>query len=136
MLALTAKSKYGVEAVLELAHAWGGGLVQIRDIVARAHIPKNYLEQIFNRLGKQGIVHSVRGSRGGYALAEHPAHITLLQVLEALEGEIELSRQSRLDAVREVLDKAQRDVREALSVTIADLLARQQVLKNQPMYYI
>ncbi len=136
MLALTTKSKYGIEAVMELAKAYGQRLIQIREIVERVHIPKNYLEQIFNRLGKLGIISSVRGSRGGYALAQHPSKITLLQVLEALEGEIEISKNAGVPAFRELLLETEKKIRSTLAVTIAELLTRQRTLDNQPMYYI
>ncbi|MFN2366690.1 MAG: Rrf2 family transcriptional regulator, partial [Desulfurivibrionaceae bacterium] len=65
MLTLSTKSRYGLKAVLALAENEGRGLLQIREIARLKNIPRHYLEQIFNQLGKAGIIRSVRGKNGG-----------------------------------------------------------------------
>ncbi len=77
MFSITSKAHYGIAATIELAHRYGNGVTQIKDIAERREIPKNYLEQIFNRLTKHGIIKSVRGKKGGYLLADDPALVSI-----------------------------------------------------------
>lgn len=136
MLNLTRRSRYGILAILELARARGLGYLQIKDIVERTGVPKSYLEQILNRFVKHQLVTSLRGKRGGYQLARGPNDITLLQVIEALEGEVRVRRNEELTGVEEVLKRAEESLREALSVSLAELLLRQQLQEEKWMYYI
>jgi Rrf2 family iron-sulfur cluster assembly transcriptional regulator len=136
MLALTTKLRYGILAVLDLAEHRNQGLVQIKEIVKRKQIPKNYLEQIFNRLTKQGVVVSVRGSRGGYALAREPGQLSLVRVMEALDGQIELKRGAQPEALWQLLDEAEHKLRNHLDISLADLLVRQQHCRQAIMYHI
>lgn len=64
--------------------------VQVKDIAERQDIPKDYLSLIMVDLRKGGIVESVRGPRGGYRLSRQPAEISMGEVLEILEGPIQL----------------------------------------------
>ena len=73
--------------MLALAEFYSSGLLPIKDIAARCDIPHQFLEQIFNRLGKAGIIKSTRGKNGGYQLAMPPQQITVLQIIAALEGD-------------------------------------------------
>ncbi|MDI6731943.1 MAG: Rrf2 family transcriptional regulator [Candidatus Margulisbacteria bacterium] len=90
MIKLSVRIQYGLQAVLELAFKYGGGPVQIANISAKQKIPIRYLEQLMLILKRGGIVASTRGIFGGYALAKHPADITLLEMINLLEGPIEL----------------------------------------------
>ncbi|WGV28309.1 RrF2 family transcriptional regulator [Halotia branconii] len=84
---LSCKSEYAILALLEMAtHHESGEPMQIRQIAAQQDIPDRYLEQLLATLRRGGIVKSQRGSKGGYLLAREPWKITLLQVLECLEG--------------------------------------------------
>ncbi len=136
MLSVTTKTQYGLLALMDLAEHYGKDLVQIADIVRRRVVPKNYLEQILNRLTKTGIVKSVRGNKGGYELGLHPDDLTLLRVVEALEGEIVLKNEKLSPALIEILDKAEKAVREQMDVSLSELLERQRVLEQQIMYSI
>lgn len=136
MFSISSKAIYGIAALFDLAQRYDSGLVQIKDIVDRCGVPKNYLEQIFNRLTRQNIVRSVRGNKGGYQLAEHPQSITLLQVLQALEGELELSATATLQAVRQILNKSEQQLQQTLTVSLAELVHRQQQFENGDMYHI
>ena len=89
MVTISSKSRYGIAALLALAEFYNSGLLQLKDIASRCDIPHQYLEQIFNRLNKTGIIKSTRGKKGGYKLAEPPDKITVLKIVNALEGEIE-----------------------------------------------
>jgi Rrf2 family cysteine metabolism transcriptional repressor len=83
---LTAKSEYGVLAAIDLACNYGSGPVSAREIAERRGIPPRFLEQIFVALRRAELVTAVRGAKGGFTLSREPADITVLDVVEALEG--------------------------------------------------
>ena len=97
MFKVSAKSIYGLSAVLELAMHYGNSVLQIRDIARVQDIPQHYLEQILIVLKRGGIVKSVRGAQGGYALARAPHSITLLEIFTLLEGPLENLNDKRGD---------------------------------------
>lgn len=78
--------QYAICGVFDLAYNGHGEPVQIRVISERQGIPTRYLEQIFGRLRRGGIVASKRGPGGGYTLARTAGRITLREVIEAVEG--------------------------------------------------
>lgn len=131
MLVLSSKVRYGIAALMELANYYGKGLLQTKVIAERRSIPPNYLEQLLNQLTRAGIVRAVRGSRGGYELAADPAEITFLQIWELLEGVLEIA-QSRApeapqrDAIQDLYRRAEEEIKKVFSVSLADLLSRQQ----------
>ena len=88
---LSTKGKYGVRALFEIARNFGKGPLAIKEIAERQKISLSYLEQILHKLGKAGIIESVRGPHGGYELARRPADLTIGDVVRALEGPIALS---------------------------------------------
>lgn len=88
---LSTKGKYGVRALFEIARHYGKGPLTIKEIAERQRISLSYLEQILHRLGKAGIIESVRGPHGGYELSRRPADLTIGDVVRALEGPIALS---------------------------------------------
>ncbi len=84
---LSCKSEYAILALLELAtHYQNGEPQQIRQIAAVQNIPDRYLEQLLATLRRGGLVKSQRGAKGGYVLAREPWKITLLEILDCLEG--------------------------------------------------
>ncbi len=138
MLAISRKCRYGIEAMLSLAECYGQGLKQTKDIVADTQIPRQYLEQIFNRLVKAGLVKSVRGKNGGYALANKPDLISVLNIVEVLEGTIEAPEdmQGGNNALGELFSFAAEELRKNLSLSLSVLFERQQELSKNSMYYI
>jgi Rrf2 family protein len=86
---LSHQVQYAICGVFDLAYNGQGGPVQIRVISERQGIPPRYLEQIFHRLRRAGLVRSKRGPGGGYTLARQPAEITLHDVVVAVEGPLE-----------------------------------------------
>ncbi len=137
MFSLTTKSTYGMAAVLELAKHYGHGLLQIKDMTERKSLPQGYLEQLMNRLVKAGIVTAVRGKKGGYALAQDPGELTLLNVLEALEGPVKITRKgSHETAIEDVLLEIEENVRKALTIPLTEILARQADTATTGMFYI
>ncbi len=88
---LTAKSEYGVLAMIELASRYGEGPVSAREIAETRSIPARFLEQLFVALRRAELVTAVRGARGGFIIARDPETITVLDVVEALEGPLTAS---------------------------------------------
>jgi len=138
MLTISSKSRYGIGALLALAEFYNSGLLQIKDIASRCDIPHQYLEQIFNRLGKTGILKSTRGKNGGYELAKPPEKITVLEIVNALEGEIEFvpRSDSNNDVIVELFQEAEDKLKKVLSVNLADLVSKQQSLQKNVIYDI
>ncbi len=87
---LSTKIRYGVRAIFDLAYHCEGGSAQVKDIAERQNISPRYLEQIFHRLKKAGIVKSERGPKGGYTLKKKPESITIGDIYRATEGKFEL----------------------------------------------
>ncbi|OGH05096.1 MAG: hypothetical protein A2600_02690 [Candidatus Lambdaproteobacteria bacterium RIFOXYD1_FULL_56_27] len=137
-MSISSKCRYGILAVLALGENYGGGLLQIKDIAAAKNIPRQYLEQIFNRLVNAGVVSSVRGKKGGYVLAQDPAKVSVLDLVDVLEGGVQLSGDSTsgLDAINELFKKAEEKLKQDFSITLADLILRQQALLENVMYHI
>ncbi len=87
---LTTQSRYAVRAVFDIAYHGSGAPAQLHDIARRQRLSARYLEQIFQKLKRGGILGSRRGPRGGYFLRRSPAEITLYDILLQSEGPIEL----------------------------------------------
>ena len=126
MFSFTTKSAYGLDAVLDLARRYGSGLVQVKDIAERHGIPAPYLVQILNLLVHAGLIRAVRGQQGGYELARNPQTITLMSVLEVLEGPLKLARSRQgEDAVKDIYMEVEAAARKNMGVSLMDILARQ-----------
>jgi Rrf2 family protein len=131
---LSTKGKYGGRAVFEIARHYGKGPISIKEIVERQGISISYLEQILYRLGKAGLIDSVRGPAGGYLLARKPSDLTIGDIIRTLEGPIALSHclepgeagdcyQADDCVARMVWTKVGAKIEEALdSITFSDLL--------------
>jgi len=85
---ITTTSRYGVRAIFDVAYHGGGQPTQIKDISRRQKISQRYLEQIFNKLLKAGLLKSRRGPRGGYMLSRDPSEISVGDVINAAQGPI------------------------------------------------
>ena len=85
---LSTQSRYGVRAIFDIAYHSAGLETQVRDISRRQGISQRYLEQIFQKLKRAGIVGSKRGPSGGYFLGRKPEDITLAEVIRVTEGNI------------------------------------------------
>lgn len=92
---LTTRGRYAVMAVLDIALNSNGRTVILSDIATRQNIALSYLEQIFVRLRKAGIVASVRGPNGGYLLTKSASDITIDQIIDAVDESIEMTRCKR-----------------------------------------
>jgi Rrf2 family protein len=138
MLTISNKSRYGIAALLALAEFYNSGLLQIKDIASRCDIPHQFLEQIFNRLVKAEILKSTRGKNGGYQLAQPPEQITVLHIVNALEGNIAFVSKSdeQQDVIVELFHEAEMNLKKILSVSLAVLVAKQQTLRGNVIYDI
>jgi len=88
---LSTKGRYGVKAMVDLAINYGEQPVSIKSISERQNISEYYLEQLFSTLRKAKLIKSVRGAQGGYVLNRAPEEITIHDVINVLEGPIEVS---------------------------------------------
>jgi len=87
---LSTRGKYGLYAMFYLAQHQGEGPQSLQSI-ASTGVPKQYLEQLLGNLRRAGLVTTVRGAQGGYQIAKDPEDITLLAIMDAMEGPIELT---------------------------------------------
>src|SRR5271154_5777958 len=82
---------YALQATLQLAEAEPGTPVPCSQLAARGQMPERFLLQILRNLVTHGILHSTRGVDGGYALDRKPSEISLLEVIEAVDGPLSAS---------------------------------------------
>ena len=139
---LTAKSEYGLIAMIDLACSFGSGPVSAREISERREIPPRFLEQLFVALRRAGVVSAVRGAKGGFVLTRQPDEISVLEIVEALEGPLETSvcdseresgcTRSGACAAAPVWVKATRALRDVFATTsLAELAGNQQVMDSR-----
>src|SRR6201999_4097078 len=86
MLSITTKSPYAVRALAELARSGAAGPVPIGELARRREVPVQFLEQLFAVLRRAGVLSSQRGVKGGYRFAREPAAVSVLEVVELLDG--------------------------------------------------
>ncbi|MCG8313896.1 MAG: Rrf2 family transcriptional regulator, partial [Pseudomonadales bacterium] len=89
---LTTKGRYAVTALLDLALHARTGPVSLADISERQEISISYLEQLFAKLRKNGLVKSVRGPGGGYRLSREAGDIFVAQVIDAVDESLDVTR--------------------------------------------
>jgi len=132
MISVTSKSRYAVVAMAELARS-GDRPIPIAQVAERREMPVQFLEQLFSTLRRDGLLQSQRGVKGGYTLARPPEQISVLEVVQALDGRIG-------DEAREAGGIWEEGV-EALrgvfsSTTIADIARREATEAGAGMYHI
>jgi Rrf2 family transcriptional regulator, cysteine metabolism repressor len=130
MLSITTKSPYAVLALAELARSSNGEPVPIGELARRRDVPVQFLEQLFAVLRRGGVVSSQRGVKGGYRFAREPSTITVLEVVELLDGPLGRDAEGvfadAADAARNVL----------AGTTIADVVERELRDAGASMYHI
>ncbi len=89
---LTTKGRYAVTAMLDLALRYDKGAVTLADIARRQGISLSYLEQLFAKLRRSGLVDSVRGPGGGYTLAMEPSKVSVAEIIVAINENIDATR--------------------------------------------
>lgn len=131
MMELTRKGEYAIRGIVYLASRRTDQVCLLGDIAAAVEVPQTFLAKIFQQFSKIGLVRSYRGTGGGFVLGRQPEKITLLEVVEAVEGPIipnrcvtgegECSRTYTCN-VHPVWIKVQEQVRSVLAnVTLKDL---------------
>jgi Rrf2 family protein len=88
---ITRQADYAVRAVLHLARINGNQRAATSQVAKEQHIPPSFLAKIISQLSIAGLLHTSRGARGGVTLARDPKAITLLEVIEAIDGPIMLN---------------------------------------------
>ena len=86
MLSITTKSPYALSALVELHRQGASCPVPIAELARRREIPVQFLEQLFASLRRAGVLRSQRGVKGGYSLARPAEEITVLELVEILDG--------------------------------------------------
>jgi len=82
---VTRETDYAVRTTLYLARQ-GGRMVSVTEIAQAMHIPKSFLAKLLQRLVRSHILASSRGAKGGFLLARKPSDISLLSIMEAMQG--------------------------------------------------
>jgi Rrf2 family protein len=85
---ITHQADYATRAILHLARTQKDTFVPTNEIANRQNIPSSFLTKIIAQLSIAGLLHTSRGAHGGVKLARQPENITLLQVIEAIDGPI------------------------------------------------
>lgn len=91
MIKISTKGRYGTRVMVELALNYGKGPVLLKDIAKRQDISAGYLDQLVPSLKAAGLITSSRGTQRGYLLTKEPKDITLRDIIEALEGEVNIA---------------------------------------------
>ncbi len=129
MITITTKSPYALRALAELGRS-GDGPVPIGELARRREIPPQFLEQLFASLRRAGILRSQRGVKGGYSFLREPSSISVLEIVELLDGPLGRGAEGvfaeAADAAREVL----------VGVTVQDVIDRELAEAGQAMYHI
>ena len=130
MISITSKSPYAVQALAELGRAAGSAPIPIGELARRRNIPAQFLEQLFAGLRRAGLLRSQRGVKGGYSFARAPGEITVLEVVEVLDGELGAGAAGvfadAASAARDVLGRT----------TIADVIEAEARAGGAAMYQI
>ena len=101
---LSQKARYALRALFVLGEHEGDQPMMIADVAEAANAPRKFLEQILLELKRPGIVHSLRGKFGGYALGRPPAKITFAEVIRVIDGPLALSPCASVTAYRKCDD--------------------------------
>ena len=121
---ISTRARYGTRLMLELGLYYGKAPIFLKDIARREEISEKYLSQIIIPLKAQGLVSSFRGAKGGYLLSKPPSQITIKEIVEILEGGLNLLRCVRDLSVRHRASKcATRDVWGLLEDKITNTLS-------------
>jgi Rrf2 family protein len=139
LITITSKSRYAVRALTELARLGalpGGQPVPIAELARRRDIPLQFLEQLFATLRRAGMLQSQRGVKGGYTFVKDPSELTVLEIVQLLDGEFEGEAGGSAEP-QDVWVRAVTALREVLgNTTIADVMQREAEAAGAQMYHI
>jgi Rrf2 family transcriptional regulator, cysteine metabolism repressor len=130
MISITTKSPYALQALAELGRTSGDEPVPIGELARRRDVPVQFLEQLFAVLRRGGVISSQRGVKGGYRFAREPSTVTVLEIVELLDGPIGRDAEG-------VFSDAAAAARAVLArTTIADVIERELSEAGARMYHI
>ena len=137
---LSTKGQYSLKAMVDLAIHYSDDVVTISQIAGRQGMSESYLEQLFPKLRRAGLVESVRGAGGGYRLAKPLGGVSVGDILRAAEGDLipvecaltsdkECSREGSC-VVKYVWKKVTDSINETVdNITLADMVKQYQEIK-------
>ena len=130
MISITSKSPYALAALVELHRLGDRAPVPIAELARRREIPVQFLEQLFATLRKGGLLRSQRGVKGGYSFARPADEITVLELVELLDGAVGRGSSGvfadAAQAARSVLAQS----------TVAEIAEAEAHAATAPMYHI
>ncbi len=142
VLMLSQKAKYAIKALIALSRAPAGTLLQSKDIAEQNNIPKKFLDLIFFELRSHGLIHSIRGRNGGYALSQSANNFNIDRIIRALDGPLAPLPCASVTAYRRCLDcedektcevrKVMREVRNAASAILDNMTLDDAASLNKP----
>ncbi|OFE12216.1 Fe-S cluster assembly transcriptional regulator IscR [Pseudohongiella acticola] len=133
---LTTKGRYAVTAMLDLAIHGDPEPVTLSDISLRQDISLSYLEQLFARLRRHGLVHSVRGPGGGYRLGRDTMAIAIVDIIDAVDESVDATKcqgqgncqQGEICLTHHLWEDLSAQINDFLrSISLADLMQRHEV---------
>ncbi|HEV2945698.1 MAG TPA: Rrf2 family transcriptional regulator [Solirubrobacteraceae bacterium] len=130
MISITSKSPYAVLALAELGRSAGTEPVPIGELARKRQVPVQFLEQLFAALRRAGVISSQRGVKGGYRFAREPSTVTVLEIVELLDGPL------GHDSEGVFADAAEAARKVLAHTTIADVIEREAREAGASMYYI
>ncbi len=129
---ISTKGRYGLRILLDLILHDSETPRLIRDIAESQQISEKYISRLIIDLRRAGMVRSIRGAKGGFRIAKKPEEITLLDVVEVMEGPLSIvdcvrspEKCTRHEncATRAIWDKLNSEIRASMSrITLADIL--------------
>ena len=120
---LTTKGRYAVTAMLDLALHETAGPVALAEIAARQELSLSYLEQLFRRMRRRGLVQSTRGPGGGYRLGKPAAELAVADVIDAVDESVDATRCKGLENCQGDQRCITHDLWQDLSAQIHDFLS-------------
>ncbi len=133
MLAITSRSPYALRALAELARRGSDAPVPIGEIARAREVPAQFLEGLFATLRRAGVLQSQRGVKGGYSFARPPAEITVLEIVELLEGELGAEAAAAGGVWIEAVEAGRMVL---AGTTVAQVAEREAQAAGAQMYYI
>ena len=133
---LTTKGRYAVTAMLDLAYHSQKKPITLTDIASRQDISLSYLEQLFSKLRKFGMVIGVRGPGGGYKLSRSSTEINIADIIAAVDEEVDSTRCGGLGNCQDNNPCLTHDLWMGLSAHIRDYLegvSLQDILEKEPV---
>ncbi|MGZ4171340.1 MAG: RrF2 family transcriptional regulator [Solirubrobacteraceae bacterium] len=130
MISITTKSPYALSALVELYRQGGAGPVPIAELARRREIPVQFLEHLFATLRRAGILRSQRGVKGGYSFARPSDEVTVLELVELLDGPL------GADATGVFADAAEAARAVLAEATVASIAEQEIRAAGAPMYHI